>query len=236
LTDEHGDDWLPIWTPSGRRVVFCSNRHGGTYGTLFWKAASPAEPEERLVGNDNWVVPHSWSPDGSLLAFREINEDTGYDIGLLPMGEDAAPSPFLQTPFFESLPRFSPDGKWIAYVSDASGQREVYLRSARPGPTTAVQVSVAGGSCPLWSPDGREIIYLKDGSIMGAAFRDGSVPSVEAPKEIVKATYPEPTFDRSAYDIAPDGQRFVMVEPGESQKVAVVQNWFEELKRAVPTN
>ena len=105
-------------------------------------------------------VPHSWSPDGQLLAFVEVNPTTGYDIWVLRLGDPSAGSgqvrkaqPFLRTPFNESVPRFSPDGRWLAYVSDESGRWEIYVQPY-PGPGGKWQISTEGGTEPVWNPMG----------------------------------------------------------------------------------
>ena len=94
-------------------------------------------------------IPHSWSPDGQLLAFTEINPTTGYDIWVLRMGDRKA-QPFLRTPFNESAPRFSPDGRWLAYVSNESGRYEIYVQPY-PGPGGKWQISTEGGTEPVWN-------------------------------------------------------------------------------------
>ena len=96
----------------------------------------------------------SWSPDGQLLAFVEINPTTGYDIWVLRLGDRKA-QPFLRTPFNEGAPRFSPDGRWLAYVSDESGRYEIYVQPY-PGPGGKWQISTEGGTEPLWNRNGRE--------------------------------------------------------------------------------
>ena len=147
LTDE-GVFRGPVWTPDGTRITF------GTGSKLFWRRADgsgPAEPlrpgVSALEGRD---VPFSWSPDGRLLAFRRKG-----DIWMLPLEGD--PSPVVATSAYEGNPKFSPDGRWLAYGSNESGRGEVYVQPY-PGPGERRTISTDGGTLPVWSPDGRDLL------------------------------------------------------------------------------
>jgi len=125
------DDQRPIWTPDSNRVTY-QNTRGELY-TLFWKPADGSAPAEKLITGEHNVWPDSWSPDGKMLAFTERHPSTGMDIWVLPTEGEGEPQLFLQTSFNETQAKFSPDGRWIAYTSDESGQYEVYVRPF-PGP------------------------------------------------------------------------------------------------------
>jgi Tol biopolymer transport system component len=163
LTFEGNTNQYPVWTPDGKQVAFVSNKEGP--GNVFWQLADGSGGLERLNTSEYTQTPHSWSPDGHLLAFIEVNPTTGVDIWVLRMGDPSASSgqvrkaqPFLRTPFNESVPRFSPDGRWLAYISNESGRFEVYVQPY-PGPGGKWQISTEGGMEPVWNRNGRELFY-----------------------------------------------------------------------------
>jgi serine/threonine-protein kinase len=241
LTDEDGDDYWPLWSLDGKRVLFNSNRYGGSAVNLYWKPADGSGPEERLAESEYHQQPQSWSPDGKVLAFTEgYHPETGMDIWMLPMEGERTPHPFLQTRFNEIHPSFSPDGQWLAYVTDESGRREVYAR-AYPGPGGITQISVEGGSGPVWASNGKELFYRDPGGdkVWIVSFQGGSTPRVGKPSLLFEGSYAGSAQYGRNYEVTPNGQRFLMFEVKESQSTAkqinVVLNWFEELKRKVPT-
>jgi serine/threonine-protein kinase len=159
---------------------------------------------------------------------------TGWDIGVLSLDGGRTPEPYLKTDFNEAAPSFSPNGRWIAYSSDESGQYEVYLRPF-PSAEGKRQVSTGGGDYPMWNPNGKELFYRKGDSVMVVEVKtEGELTLGEAKLLIENLDALE------RYHVAPDGQRFVMIERGESQpaptQLILVQNWGVELKRLVPTN
>ena len=134
LTTEH-DNNFPVWTPDNEKVTFTSNRLGSM--DLYWVEPGETGEPELLLEREHWQVPRSWSPDGQVLAFEEEHPETGVDIWMLPLGGE--PEPFLNGRFDESTPAFSPDGRWVAYVSNESGQPEVYVQPfAEPGGRVAI--------------------------------------------------------------------------------------------------
>jgi Tol biopolymer transport system component/predicted Ser/Thr protein kinase len=225
----------PSWRPDGKRIVFQSNKEGPS--NLFWQLADGSGGLERLTTSEYPHAPNSWSPDGQLLAFIEVNPTTGYDIWVLRMGDRKA-QPFLLTPFNESVPQFSPDGRWLAYISDESGRFDIYVQPY-PGPGGKWQISTEGGMEPVWNHNGRELFYRSGDKMM--AVEIATQPSFAAgkPRMLFEGPYlPTPaTFPN--YDVSPDGQRFLMLKPIEQAmgptQINVVLNWFEELKRRVPT-
>ncbi len=235
-----GDNEAPIWTPDGKWVTFAS-RSSGPFN-LFWKPADGSGSEERLTTGEHFQNPESWSSDGQVLAFQEVNPTTNSDIWVLPLEGERQPRPFLQTPFNEAEAKFSPDGRWLAYVSDDSGRFEVYVLPF-PGPGGQRQISTEGGREPVWNSNGRGIFYRNGDKMMAVdittepAFRAGT------PRLLFEAGYegPRRVLYGANYDVSSDGQRFVMVQAGQEQQepvtqINVVLNWFEELKRLVPTN
>ena len=226
-----------VWTPDGNRIAFQSTKEG--IPTIYWQKADGSGGLERLTGGQSATVPMSWSPDGQLLAFIDVNPSTQRDIWVLPMGDRKA-QPFLRTRFDESVPRFSPDGHWLAYVSNESGRYEIYVQPY-PGPGGKWLISTEGGTEPNWNPNGRELFYRNGDKMMAVdiatrpSFAAGKARVLFAgPYELSPATSPD-------YDVSPDGQRFLMLKPAEAGEAAaptqinVVLNWFEELKRRVPT-
>lgn len=252
LTFEGDNNNGPAWSPDGRRIAFRSNRAGP--GNLFWQAADGSGSAERLPRSDYLQIPNSFSPDGQLLAFIEVNPETGRDIWVLRLAdprqagaEVRKAQPFLRTPYDESAPKFSPDGRWLTYSSDESGHREVYVQPY-PGPGGKWQISTDGGQEPVWNPNGRELFYRSGSKIMAVDVNqsrdsNGAVASgfsAGKPRMLFEGPYVATPTSFPYYDVSPDGQRFLMLKPVESQtsaptQINVVLNWFEELKRRVPS-
>jgi serine/threonine protein kinase/Tol biopolymer transport system component len=245
LTFEGSANGTPAWTPDGKRIVFQSNKDGAALN-LFWLLADGSGGLERLTTSENGQAPSSWSPDGQLLAFTELNPTTGWDIWVLRLSDPSAGSgkvskaqPFLRTPFTEGAPRFSPDGHWLAYVSDESGRYEIYVQPY-PGPGGKRQISTEGGTEPVWNRNGRELFYRNGNKMMAVDI--ATQPSFVAgkPRVLFEGPYlPTPATIQN-YDVSPDGQRFLMLKSGEQAQtelaqINVVLNWFEELKQKVPT-
>ncbi len=236
-------DRYPAWTPDGRRVAFSTRRDG--VQNLFWKAADGTDSAERLIESPNFQAPHAFTLDGTQLVFLENHPDTGRDLKVLAMDGDRSSESLLATEFNEFNPELSPDGRWLAYESNASAQFEIFVRPFPNVDGGLWQVSVGGGVQPLWSRDGGELFYrLANGGVVAVAietnprFRPGTPAVVFEENYYLGAT----TLGRD-YDISPDGERFLMLKPvvqadgteAEAQ-IVLVQNWFEELKARVPTN
>jgi serine/threonine-protein kinase len=243
LTSE-GRNSRAIWTPDGTRVVFGSAKAG--VDNLFWKAADGSGGAERLTTSPNVQMPSSWSPDGKTLAFLEFPSATHAVVWLLPLEGDRQPHPLLQTRFNTTYAEFSPDGRWIAYVSDESGRDEVYVQPF-PGPGPRKQISNDGGTQPAWSRTSRELFYTDYVSGSGqAAFDMFVVPvvltptfSAGTPRVLFKGRFAGQGATRG-YDVTPDGQRSLMAQtkerpPAKVTQIILVQNWGEELKARVPT-
>jgi Tol biopolymer transport system component len=235
LTFDAEEDETPIWTPDGERVTFSALRGG--VRKLVWKPADGSASEELLSEQEYHSHLGSWSPNG-VLAFQEQSPSTGWDIWVLPLERDSKPQPFLQTAFREDWPQFSPDGQWLVYMSDESGRNEVYVQPY-PGPGGKWQISTEGGTEPVWSPKGDELFYRNGNQMMVVAINTQVTFSPTTPRVLFEDPYEPGQGFRPNYDVTPDGQRFVMVRtaPGSEQsQINVILNWFEELKRLVPTN
>ncbi len=244
FTFEGSVNTSPAWTPDGKRIAFSSNKEGLI--NLFWQLADGSGGLERLTPSEYINVASSWSPDGQVLAFFEVNPTTGFDIWVLRMGDPSAGSgqvrktqPFLRTPFNESAPRFSPDGRWLVYISDESGRREIYAQPY-PGPGGKWQISTEGGAEPVWNPNGRELFYRSGGKMMAVDIATQPGFAAGKPRMLFEDQYVPTPGTTANYDVSSDGQRFLMLKPSEQAQAARTQinvalNWFEELKQKVPT-
>ena len=236
LTFGDGNEETSTWTPDGQRVAYTKGQ------SLHWKLADGSGSEELLAERTFHTHIGSWLPDGGMFAFEERDPGTQYDIWFLPLGEESEPRTFLNTRFNEYSPRFSPNGRWLAYVSDESGRPEVYLQPY-PGPGGKTQISTDGGSQPVWSREGDELFYQYGNQFMAVAIDTRGAFSASPPRLLFEGNYAvdgSPDRYRPNYDVMPDG-RFVMVKAvgreGEEDltQINIVLNWFEELKRLVPT-
>jgi Tol biopolymer transport system component len=235
FTFEGNYNLIPVWTPDGKRIVFESSKEGPP--NLFWQLADGSGGLERLTTSDYVEAPFSWSQDGQLLAFIELNPTTGFDIWVLRLSDRKA-QPFLRTRFNETAPRFSPDGRWLAYISDESGRFEIYVQPY-PGPGGKWQISTEGGMEPVWNRNGRELFYRNGGKVMAVDIATQPGFAAGKPRMLFEGPYEQPPVPIANYDVSPDGQRFLMLKPSEQEaaptQINVVLNWFEELKRRVPT-
>jgi serine/threonine-protein kinase len=256
LTSEGVNDF-PVWSPDGAHVTFYSSRQG--LWTLYERAADGSgQPEALLRGaaasdtsgaplagllpgtpmqltGANPQYPGSWSPDGSALAFEERKASGERDIWILPRGE--SPQPFLVTGFDEGLPRFSPDGRWLAYVSDESSRSEVYVQPY-PGPGEKWLVSIDGGTDPVWSGDGRKLYFRDEERLMVADVQPGASFGIGTPRVLFEGRFERDGSRDSPYDVAPDGERFVIVrtERTAPSQMHIVFNWFQDLRdRILPS-
>ena len=244
LTFEGKANLNPVWTPDGKRIAFNSNKEGPL--NPFWQLADGSGGLEQLATSEDANVPMSWSPDGRLLAVIEVNPTTGLDIWVLRMGDPSASSgqvrkaqPFLRTAFNESVPQFSPDGRWLAYISDESGRYEIYVQPY-PGPGGKWQISTEGGTEPVWNRNGRELFYRSGDKMMAVDIATQPGFAAGKPRVLFEGPYVPTPLTATNYDVSPDGQRFLMLKPSDQAQAAptqinVVLNWFEELKRRVPS-
>jgi serine/threonine-protein kinase len=237
LMDE-GNAWWTNWTPDGKRVVYAWLKSG--LPNLYWQPSDGSSAMERLTTSDYGQFPGSWSPDGNILTFVEIHPDTGNDLLLLDL-QSRRITPFLNSRADEEYPEFSPDGRWMAYMSDESGRTEVYVRPF-PGPGGKWLISQEGGREPLWARSGKQLFYRQPDQeqvwVVDTQTEGGF--SASKPRLLFKATGLGPGDPIRTWDASLDGQRFLMVKNEEMKSTPVtemvlVMNWLEELKRLAPT-
>ncbi len=232
-----GSNVHPTWTIEGQRLTFASRRPGSDAYDIYWVPADESGEVEPLMKRNGSQFPSGWSPDGQILTFYEINNDTGRDIWTLSL-DGLRTTQFALTVSNERVAAFSPDGNWLAYVSDESGRDEVYVKSY-PGPGAREVISSNGGTEPVWSPDGRDIFYRKGSQMLAVTIRTQPAFIADAPRVLFDEPYvlAAVAVGRPNYDVSPHGQSFVMVRmASDPRHLHVVNNWFEELKRLVPTD
>jgi serine/threonine-protein kinase len=238
---------FPVWTPDGRRIAFASmlgEKEVAKTWNLYWLPADGTGSLQRLTTSPNLQTPGSWHPSGKILAFTE-RQGTHSALMLLPMEGDersgwkpGMPTVFLAGAFDATEPVFSPDGRWLAYVSNQSGPSNVYVRPF-PGPGAQIPISTSGGTSPKWSRTRPELIYETDRRIAVVSY------SVNGDSFQVDQTRPWPEaqskrgFGRG-FDLHPDGERLVVPAVGETgpppkwDRFELVLNLFDELRRIAP--
>jgi Tol biopolymer transport system component len=222
---------FPVWTPDGKQIVFKTPTGLRSIDT------DGSGRSRAIPGSTTGDFPSSISPDGGTLAVARLTSENSADVYALSLAGDSAPRALVTGPAFEGGPQFSPDGRWMVYVSNEndSGQFQVYLRRY-PGPDSRWQVSTDGGTSPLWNPSGKELFYRNGNKMMAVSVSTTPDVTLATPRVIFAQRYGYGnTSALTNYDVSADGQRFLMVK-GESgvAYLSVVLNWTEELKARVP--
>ena len=236
-----GGNHFPIWTLDGRYITFQSNRDGDL--AIYRQLADGSGGAERLTRVERGTSSHepeSWSPDGTLSL--DVFGAGAQGVWTLPAGGDGAPAVFVDEPVVvEKHSAFSPDGRWLAYMSTAEGLPEVFVQ---PFPSTGAlyQLSTGQGRTPVWSRDGLELFYHHSGSnqLMVVSLSSSPGFAFGAPMALPIEDTIHPLAQRN-FDVTPDGEQFLVVlaastDGGAPDSIAVVLNWFEELRRLVPTD
>jgi len=217
---------VPVWAPDSGTIAFATGRNGGV--DIYQRKVGVTGDDDAVlrVNAIPILFPSDWSPDGKYLMYYRTDTKTRLDTWVLPLFGDRTPMKILGTPYNESQGQFAPDGKSFAFVSDESGQQQVYLQSF-PSSTRRGQVSTGGGTQPRWRPDGRELFYLApDGKMMSVSIRGNDTLETDAPRPMFNTPLDSRAL-RQTYAVAPDGQRFLLQMPSASSSstLTVVLNW-----------
>lgn len=217
-------DGNPVWSPDGSQIAWTTAV--GDSDAIAVKSASGLGTAEVLGLQGISPVATDWSRDGKHLLYQVVNGANSTDVGVLPLSGDRTPRLVIQTPFTETRAKFSPDGRWIAYQSNESGQNEVYVASFH-GAAGKWQASTRGGTDPCWSHDGRELFYLSpDQQLMSVPVAGGDTFSPGTPQPLFRVRA-ETGLRRNVYEVSRDGQRFLfLLAAGESSTpMTVMVNW-----------
>jgi Tol biopolymer transport system component len=219
-----------IWSPDASRLVF-SRRSGSTYELYQKPSRGGDEQVLPLVHGVTNAQPWDWSTDGKLVVYSVTGEKTANDLWLLPMEGSHEPIPYLQTPASEQYGQFSPDGRWMAYVSNESGQNQIYVQPV-PAGGAKWQISTTGGSAPKWRRDGKELFYVApDQKLMAVPVKIGADFEAGTPQPLpVSAPVPIGNGSTGGYAPTRDGQRFLVNVPAGGEAavappITVVLNW-----------
>jgi dipeptidyl aminopeptidase/acylaminoacyl peptidase len=225
----------PVWSPDGSRIAFSA---GDSVDTIYEKSASGAGEEKELLKKPGEIkFPTSWSHDGRFLLYTTANvPKTGSDLWVLSLEGDRKAVPLLTTDFNEGVGAFSPDGRWVAYMSNESGRNEIYVRPfVASGPSLGEgkwQVSKDGGTNPSWRADGKEIIFNFGPAILSVDVNGSNAGfQMGTPKQLFRGP------GNDGWDVTGDGKRFMMIVPPNQgvqtapTPITVVLNWQADLKK-----
>ena len=236
LTTDPGVDSFPSWSPNGDRVTFVSTRNAVT--SIYQKRSNGSSPEEPLVSSAELKYNPTWSPDGQTIIYAQLNPKTNVDLYLLSLSGEKKSTSWLQTNFIEAQPRFSPNGRWIAYASNETGRFEVYVESF-PATGTKLPMSIGGGSQPQWRADGRELYYYTPDRKLVAVEVNGDGPTFTVgparPLFEIRVAAVDQSFPGNGYyTVTHDGKRFLVSSLPDSpdrQQINVVVNWLADFKK-----
>jgi Tol biopolymer transport system component len=234
MTFEERDDQIALWSPDGRELIVVGHG-GGSERPGAWMMDSDRPRSEHLLKTIGGLVSvDAWLPNGVVVLIARLDPDSHQDIWSLERKTDAEPKPVLATPSNEHSPDVSPDGEWLAYVSDVSGREEVYVRRMG-GDEEVWKISTEGGIAPLWRRDGRELFFLDPANrLQAVATTLGSSFSAGAPEVLFVADLDE--GGGRQYDASPDGQRFLLNRGAvpSTRPIVVVLGWAAEIGRSSP--
>lgn len=232
-------DVNPLWTPDGTRIVFTSRRPG--YSELFWRAADGTGSNERLLTRAKDLTnlfATSWSADGQQLIFTEVQADLASSIGHFTLDSPSRATVLLPgSGFSNARAAISPNGRWIAYESNTSGQFEIYVERY-PQLGDRKKISTNGGREPRWSRTGGELFWAsEDGQLLAASVQSGTTFEPGPPRVLLEKAMTPILLGDQPYDVIDDG-RFVVIrnDTSDAPSIVLVQNWFDELKRLLPGN
>ncbi len=239
LTFDSAPERMPTWSPSGDKIAYWLQ---GDEGSSLRSTAADGTGEPVVLVEAAPPLPNpSWSRDGRYLVYQESNTETGYDIRYVEMGTDgdaSEPVAFLATPASERAPKLSPDGRFVAYMSNESGRNEIYVRPFPEG-SGRRQASVNGGTRPRWSRDGTGLFYVQgNNALMAVSVSTAQGVTLGQPQQLFESPDLRSNNSSPTYDVSADGQRFVTLAPVQDDEEAeatrpsirIVQNWYEEFR------
>ena len=232
LTYDAGVDSMPLWSPDGRRVVFDSPRRGEAQLSIKQVDGTAPDEDLRIPSGSGVKIACDWSSDGRFILYKQFDQTTSTtDLWVMPMDGQGprVPVPVVRTPYDERDGQFSPDGQWIAFESDESGQPEIYLQPF-PGPGPKLRVSTNGGSQVRWNRDGHELFYIGSDTALTAVPVNivNGRPELGAAAPLFKTHLaPIQAISRQQYVVARDGHRFLIITSDESplQPITLILNW-----------
>ena len=234
LTSDPAGDAFPVWSPDGRTVAFASSRERGVFN-LYARAVGAVDQDKLLLKSEVGKRPSDWTRDGRYLVYTAPPGNS--DIwALLLSGANSPPVRVTKTPFSEQNPTVSPDGRWIAYSSDETGESQVYVQSF-PQSTARQQVSTTGGFQPSWSPDERELFYVRpDLTLMAVSVKPTSLAlEVSAPASLFRTriAFAGPVELGRSYSVSGDGRFLINVSSTDplGRPITVVLNWSATLTK-----
>jgi eukaryotic-like serine/threonine-protein kinase len=227
----------PIWTPDGGRLLFQYQK--SQLWNLFWQPYDGSSPMERLTTSDYAQFPGSFSSDGKKVVFVEWHEDAGGDLAVLEVSSGKVMAFASDPKFSEAQPDLSPNGQWIAYSSDESGRKEVYVRPLA-GPGRKYQISNEGGEEPLWARNGKQLFYRRQDQVRVVDVQTNNGFATSRPRLLFEKSGYGGYVPVRCWDLSHDGQRFLMVKGDQNKsspatEMVLIQNWLEELKQRVPS-
>jgi eukaryotic-like serine/threonine-protein kinase len=246
LTSDPATDLKPVWAPDSRRIAFASTRANPSISNLYVQSADGTGAAIRLTDSMNEQQPASWHPSGKFLMFWETHPQSGMDLMVLDVEgseragwKPGAPSVYVGDRGRQWDAAFSPDGRWVAYVSDESGTAEVYVRPF-PGPGGKWQVSTEGGTLPSWSRAQPELVYGMDGQLMVARYSADNATFNAAKPERWSTSRFEWRGPNRMFDLHPDGARVALATQSNAarapmpDRIVLIFNLFDQLRRLAP--
>jgi eukaryotic-like serine/threonine-protein kinase len=228
-TDDASWNWGPVWSADGKAIYFSSTRSG--VSDLYEHLMGNNE-EHNLLSGTKRLAALDASRDGKYLLYEDLDPSSAADLWVLPLSGERKPFPFIKTNYMETSARFSPDGHWVAYASNESGNYEIYVQSF-PATGQAIRISSEGGIDPRWRRDGRELFFVSsDGWLMATDVKTEGSFSAGVPKPLFRFSGSTQT-NRRSYWPRPDGKRFLVMTMSDTSaaQIRVTVSWTEALKK-----